>query len=160
MLKTVLISGLLFAASDHGAHVHGSADVNMAFDGKKGKIEFHVPADSLFGFEHEAKSKKDKATKEAALKNLSEKINDMIVFDSKLSCEVKMEIYEVIQKKNHADVEAEYGVHCQSPVAGSTITFDLQKVFPRLKKVKVNVLADGVQKSLETSKSGDSLELK
>ncbi len=48
-----------------------------------------IPADSIFGFEHEAKSKKDKAGKEAALKKLEEKVSEMIVFDTSLKCEIK-----------------------------------------------------------------------
>lgn len=160
MFKVLLFSAMVFAAREHGAHVHGAGEVKMGFDGKKGKIEMEVPADTLFGFEHEAKSKKDKQAKEEALKKLEERISEMIVFDPALKCEIKKEIFEVNQEKSHADVNAEFNVNCQAPVAGSTVSFHFQKVFSRLKKVQVDAIADGVQKSAQVLKNGDSLELK
>ncbi len=160
MFKVLLLSTMVFAAREHGAHLHGAGKISMAFDGKRGKIELHVPAESLYGFEHEAKSKKDRQKKEQALLKLEEKISEMIVLDPSLKCEIKKEIFEVNQQKNHAEVEAEFGVSCEAPVAGSEISFHMQKVFPRLRKVQVDVVADGVQKSLQVTNNGDSLGLK
>ena len=45
---------------EHGAHVHGSAKLSIAFDKNKGKIEFKTPGESLFGFEYKAKTAADK----------------------------------------------------------------------------------------------------
>ncbi|AFY00743.1 ZrgA family zinc uptake protein [Bdellovibrio bacteriovorus] len=165
MLKVLLFSLMAMAHSDHAAHtqaahVHGAGKVSLAFDGKKGKLEFHAPAESIYGFEHAAKSKKDKQKKDEALAKLGEKMAEMVVLDPSLKCEIKLEMYEVIEKKNHSDVEGEFNISCEAPVAGSTITFNFQKVFSRLKKVQVEVLADQVQKSLEVGKNGETLELK
>jgi len=160
MLKVLLLSAMVFAAREQGAHVHGTAHVSIGFDGKKGKITMESPADSLFGFEHEAKSKKDRQKKDEALKKLEEKISEMIVFDPSLQCEIKKEIFEVNQQRNHSDVDAEFAVTCQGPVAGTSVSFNFQKVFPRFKKVQVDVIADQVQKSLEVKKNGESLDLK
>lgn len=160
MLKVLLLSALVFAAREQGAHVHGVGQVQMGFDGSKGKIHLEVPAEVIFGFEHEAKSKKDKQKKESALKVLDEKISEMIVFDPTLSCEIKKEIFEVNQKNGHADISAEYSVSCAKSVAGSSLVFNFQKVFSRFKKAQVEVLADGVQKSLQVTKNGERLELK
>lgn len=160
MFKVLLLSAMVFAAREHGAHEHGAGRVSIGFDGKKGRIEMEVPAESLFGFEHEAKSKKDKNKKEEALKSLEEKIAEMIVFDPALKCEIKKEIFEVNQSKNHADVDADFTVSCEKAVAESTVSFNFQKVFSRLKKVQVDFITDGVQKSVQVLKNGDSLELK
>ncbi len=70
------------------------------------------------------------------------------------------EIFEVNQEKNHADVDAEFSVTCQTPVNGSTVSFNFQKVFSRLKKVTVDAIADGVQKSSQVLQNGDSLDFK
>lgn len=142
------------------AHVHGAAQVSMGFDGSKGKIEFMAPAETVFGFEHQARSKKDREVKDKGMQVLSDKMSEMIVFDKELACEIKMEASQVNQEKDHADVEAEYAVICQKPVAGSTITFNFKNGFSRIKKVKVDVIADEVQKSLEVKKNGESLDLK
>lgn len=160
MFKVLLLSTLVFAAREHGAHEHGAGRVSVGFDGKRGKIEMSIPAEALFGFEHEAKSAKDRQKKEDALKKLEEKISEMISFDAALKCEIKKEIFEVNQAKNHADVEAEFVVSCQEPVVGSTVSFNFQKVFSRFKKIQVDFIADSVQKSVQVLKNGDTLELK
>lgn len=160
MFKVFLFSTLVFAAREQGTHVHGFVKASVAFDGKTGKIQMEIPADSIFGFEHPAKSKKDIQTKEESLKKLETKISEMIVFDSSLQCKIAKEIFEVNQEKNHADVDADFSVNCQKPVAGSSISFNFQKVFSRFKKVHVDVIADSVQKSMDVTKNGESLELK
>lgn len=148
------------AAREQGAHVHGVGQVSLGFDGPKGKIELNIPGEALFGFEHEARSKKDQAAKEAALKKLEQNIGEMIVFNKDLGCVLKKEFHEVNQAKDHSDVVAEFSVNCQKPVIGSTVGFYFQKQFPRLKKVKVDVIADTIQKTLQVSKNGEELELK
>ncbi|KYG61574.1 hypothetical protein AZI86_17880 [Bdellovibrio bacteriovorus] len=164
MLKVILFSitalSISVYAQEHKAHVHGAAQVSMGFDGSKGKIEFKAPAETVFGFEHEARSKKDREAKDKGLQALNDNISEMIAFDKELACEIKMEASQVNQEKDHADVEVEYAVTCQKPVAGSTITFNFKKGLSRIKKVKVEVIADEVQKSLEVKKNGESLELK
>lgn len=160
MFKVWLFSTMVFAAREQGTHVHGLGKVSLAFDGKVGKIEMEIPADSLFGFEHEAKTKKDIQAKEESLKKLEEKISDMIVFSSELKCQITKDNFKVNQEKNHSDVDAEFSVACQKPIVGSIISFNFQKLFPRFKKIHVDVIADAVQKSIEVTKNGESLELK
>ena len=160
MLKLILFSVMALAHTEHGAHVHGEAQLSIAFDGKKGKIEVHAPAQVIYGFEQEATSKKDKARKEKGLAKLESGISDIVSFDPELKCEIKKDIFEVLQKKNHADIEAEFSVICENAVAGSTVTFNPQKAFSSLKKVKVDLLVDQIQKSIEVTKNGESLELK
>ncbi|MEN0059160.1 MAG: DUF2796 domain-containing protein [Bdellovibrio sp.] len=160
MLKVLLLSAMVFAAKEHGAHVHGAGRASLAFDGKKGKIELHLPAESIFGFEYEARSAQDKKKKEKALSDLETKIAEMIVFPAEMKCEIKKEIFEVNQGKNHADIEAEFNVNCEQPLTEKTIAFHFQKTFPRLKKVQVELLADSVQKSMEVTKNGETLDVK
>lgn len=171
MFKVLLFSAIVIAASVSSAqsesapvqkkHLHGLATTTMGFDDKKGKIELHVNAEAIYGFEHEATSKKDKTRKEKGLAKLEEKIADMIVFDKSLNCEIKKEIFEVNQeRRSHAEVIAEFSVTCAAPVAGTNVEFNFQKAFPRIKTVQVDVIVDSVQKSAEITKNGESLELK
>lgn len=160
MFKILLISAISLAASEPKSHVHGQGQVNVAIQGKRGQIEFRAPAEALFGFEYEARSKADKRKKDKALKALDEKISEMIVLDENARCQIRKEISEVIQGRKHIDVEVEYIIECEAPLAGTSIEFNFKKVFPRLKKVKVDLIADDVQKSLETTKNGESIELK
>ncbi|MGZ3769826.1 MAG: ZrgA family zinc uptake protein [Bdellovibrio sp.] len=160
MLKVFLFSSMVLAAREQGVHVHGLGKVTMAFDGTKGKIEMEIPADSIFGFEYEAKSKKDIQTKQDALKKLEDKISEMIMFNSSLGCKISKDKFEVHQEKNHSDVDAGFSVLCQKSPLGSSVSFNFQKYFPRFKKINVDVIVDTVQKSTEVTKNGETLELK
>lgn len=164
MFKMILISVLAFSAQGYAqerkAHVHGAVEVSMGFDGAKGKIEFRAPAETVFGFEHQARSKKDRDAKDKAMQTLNDKMPEMISFDKELGCVLKMEASQVNQEKDHADVEVEYSAVCQKPVVGSTIIFNFKKALSRIKKVKVDVIADEVQRSLEVKQNGESLDLK
>lgn len=163
LVISVLTCSFAYAQSEsqpQKAHVHGEGTASLAFDGKKGKLDMHLPAEVVMGFEHEAKSAKDRKAKEDSLNKLEEKISEMVVLDPSLKCEIKKEIFEVIQGKSHGDVEAEFNITCEQPVLGSTVKFNFAKVFPRMKKIKVDVLAGEMQKSVEVKKGGESLELK
>ncbi|WP_413558051.1 ZrgA family zinc uptake protein [Bdellovibrio sp. HCB209] len=159
MFNVLLFSVLSSVASAHSAHVHGVATIDIAFDGKNGKIEFHAPASSIYGFEYEAKSVKDKANKEAGLKKFNDKVNDLFLFAADNKCEVKMDYNEVVQKENHADVNAVFNVVCEKTPTGTAVSFGVQKVFSRVKSVKVNVLTGDTQKSQEIKKDGEQVEL-
>ena len=160
MFKALLFSVVLFAAREQGTHVHGEGQVSIGLDGKKGKIELHLPAGAVLGFEYQATSQKDKKKKDVALSKLEEKISEMISFAPDLKCEIKKEIFEVNQATKHADIEAEFNVTCENAPSGSVLTFNFQKVFPALKKIQVSVIADSVQKSSQVMKNGEKLELK
>ena len=151
----------------HEAHVHGVAEVNIAIDGSKADVEFRAPAESVMGFEHEAKSESDKKKRDAALRTVQTKINQMVVFDPKLSCkfsEVKTAIVEEKgesgktqsdksahghkdQKKTaeHREVRATFSAACDKTLAGSRVTFGVHKTFPAIGEIKVQVLGDAKQ---------------
>ena len=151
----------------HEAHTHGVAEVNIAIDGSKADVEFRAPAESVMGFEHEAKSESDKKKRDAALRTVQAKINQMVVFDPKLSCkfsEVKTAIVEEKgepgntqsdksahghkdQKKTaeHREVRATFSAACDKTLAGSRVTFGVHKTFPAIGEIKVQVLGDAKQ---------------
>lgn len=151
----------------HEAHVHGVAEVNIAIDGSKADVEFRAPAESVMGFEHEAKSESDKKKRDAALRTVQTKISQMVVFDPKLSCkfsEVKTAIVEEKgepgktqsdksahghkdQKKTaeHREVRATFSAACDKTLAGSRVTFGVHKTFPAIGEIKVQVLGDAKQ---------------
>ncbi|MDG0817899.1 ZrgA family zinc uptake protein [Bdellovibrio svalbardensis] len=163
MLKVLLVSALfasVASAREEKAHTHGGARLAIALEGKNGKIDFDAPASAIYGFEYVAKSAKDKKSKEQGLKKVEDKIAEMVVFDPSAKCEIKKDMYEVDQKENHADVEFEFRVICEKSPMGTNITVNISKIFPRIKAVKVDVVGDGVQKSLEVKNSGESIELK
>lgn len=159
VLNTILFAAPAMAREEK-AHTHGSAHLAIAIEGKNGRIDFDAPASAIYGFEYAAKSAKDKKAKEQGLKKVEEKIAEMVLFDPSAKCEIKKDMYEVDQKENHADVEFEFRVNCDKSPMGTNIVVNISKVFPRIKAVKVDVVGEGVQKSLEIKNGGESIELK
>jgi Protein of unknown function (DUF2796) len=53
-----------------GPHEHGSGTLNIAVEGNRVSMELEVPGMDVVGFEHEAKTGKDKATLQSARQKL------------------------------------------------------------------------------------------
>lgn len=70
----------------HGAHVHGAATLAVAFEGLSGRVEFKAASEGVLGFEHEARSEKDKKKVEAVRQIFEKDISKMIQFDFTLGC--------------------------------------------------------------------------
>ena len=146
----------------HKAHVHGSAQLSLAFDGINGKLEFESPAESIIGFEHQAKTNGQKKQVEEALELLKTKMPEMIVFMPELGCVFRSTEAQVKMSKetNHSETHASFDLVCNKSPKGSKVTFQFTKIFPKLKKVEAQILIDDTQKSLMVTKSPTSLELK
>ena len=147
MLSFILLISITTFAKEknehrqHQAHVHGTATLNIAFDQVSGKIEFKSAADSVLGFEHAAKSDKDK-------KILSEAI---LKFETGIS--------QMIQDGSHADFRAHFNVTCLKAITGTNIIFDFTGL-NKIKDLDVTVLADALQKTIEVKTKPVTLELK
>ena len=163
----------------HDAHVHGVAEINIAVEGTKATVEFRAPAESVMGFEHEAKSESDKKKRDAALEQLRAKGGHMVVFDLKLGCkssDMKTAIVEARadstkahaskdahkdQKKSgeHREVHGTFSVACDKPLAGSRVRFGVSKVFRDIQEIKVQVLGDSGQSGATIKKDKGDVKL-
>ena len=163
----------------HDAHVHGVAEINIAVEGTKATVEFRAPAESVMGFEHEAKSESDKKKRDAALEQLRTKRDQMVLFDARLGCkssEVKTAIVEAKeestkaqagkdahkdQKKSgeHREVHGTFSVACEKPLAGSRLRFGVSKVFRDIQEIKVQVLGDSGQSGATIKKDKGDVKL-
>lgn len=142
------------------AHEHGLATLSIAVEGDVAKVDLDVPGDGVFGFEHAAKSAADKKTVDEALKTMRERGAELFVFAADKGCEVKKAEVELeTGKKGHNDVEGEYEFKCKAPLAGSDLKLGLLKVFPRVKKVKVQVVSGTNQSGKTVSSADDALKL-
>ncbi len=164
-MKTVLIIFLLsfqWAFADKKghrhlkSHVHGSAVVNVAFDGLSGKVNFVIPAESVLGFEHEPKTETEKNLLSQVTQQWESQISQLVRFEEKSQCAFTKESVGLQtdrsskdQKKSHtdhADFEAVFLMACKQMLKGSTVTVDLTR-FSKIKKVEVTFLVDQFQKS-------------
>ena len=133
------------------AHEHGSAKVNIAFEtatgAPKGVIEFEAPAESVVGFEYEAKSVADKTKVATALRMLTARFGEMVVLPGAAGCKMTNTSAKVeTLKEQHSEVHAEFAVACAKPLAGLEIRFGFMKVFPKIHDVDVAMLV-GEQQS-------------
>jgi Protein of unknown function (DUF2796) len=163
----------------HEAHVHGVGEINIAVEGTKATVEFRAPAESVMGFEHEAKSESDKKKRDAALEQLRAKRDQMVLFDATLGCkssDVKTVIVEPKedntkaqtgknaqkdQKKSgeHREVHGTFSVACDKPLAGSRVRFGVSKIFRDIQEIKVQVLGDSGQSGAMIKKDKGDVKL-
>lgn len=148
----------------HGAHVHGAGKVTVAFDGKTGKMELEIPAESLLGFEHKPKTPADQKKVTEALAKLENNLDKMITFAPELKCSIKkdkLEIrYESEGSGTHADIEGEFTIECaQSPV-GSKLQLRFFQPWFKAKAIETQFVFDTVQKSFKHTKNGEIVELR
>jgi hypothetical protein len=158
----------------HEAHVHGSATLSIAFDQLKGKIEFKAASEGIVGFEHEAKSDKDKKKLAEVVSTFENSISKMIKFEESLGCVFNKEKIEMRAEANdhdekskdhdehkgeHSDFVANFSVDCKKDVKGSKVTFDFTS-FKGLKDLDVTLLIGDLQKSAEVKRKPVTIELK
>ena len=98
---------LLENAQAGEAHVHGLATLTLAMESQSLEIEFESPAANLVGFEHKAKSPKEKKAVKSA-EAILQKAADLFVFSS-ASCQLKE--MEVDTSGLMEDSHSDHGYH-------------------------------------------------
>ncbi|MBL7670269.1 MAG: DUF2796 domain-containing protein [Bdellovibrionaceae bacterium] len=158
----------------HEAHVHGGATLNIAFDQLKGQVEFKAASEGVLGFEHEARTEKDKIKLNETIAKFETAIGSMIKFDDSLRCTFTKEKIEMIAEKEdhnkkekdhdehkgeHSDFIATFAVNCKKELKGTKVTFDFSQ-FKDLKDLDVTLLVGDLQKSVEIERKPVIVELK
>ncbi|MEQ9363670.1 MAG: DUF2796 domain-containing protein [Leptospirales bacterium] len=182
---------LLFAAiacepgghhHQEGAHVHGVARLSLAIDGEKQLgVVLRAPAQSVYGFEHAARSDADRAAQTRALDRLRNDFAALIGLDAGAGCRAasaEVEVHEdghadhehqehgedhaedhdaADQNKvsgEHREVHVEYIFECETPVAGSELRPTLHQAFQGIETIQIQILGDDRQKSSVITRAG------
>jgi hypothetical protein len=156
----LILSNSAFASKrHHHAHVHGEAKLNIALESaNKGSVEFVSPAEGVFGFEHTAKSEREKKKVQESLALLS-KPETFIIFDSKGECTWGTpHVEQESGDGGHSDVKAHYSFDCKNSLEGSELKIDFSK-FSRIKKLEIVVLKDEAQSRVELKKAKGAVKL-
>jgi hypothetical protein len=154
------VAGTTKKRHQHGAHVHGTAAVNIAVDDRTATIEFTAPADSVVGFEHQAKSAADQARQGKALDLLRDRMDHMVVLDPALGCRFSPTSVDVVQQDTeHAEVHGTFAVSCQGPLPGSKMRFGFTKAFPGIQIVNVQVVGATQQAGASIKRDKGELEV-
>jgi hypothetical protein len=177
LLAIISTSSLVLAENKveqrhQSAHVHGSANLNIAFDLTKGKIEFEAASEGILGFEHKVKSETDKKKLSDSISQFESNISSMIKFEDALNCtfaKEKIELETEPQSKKedtdhkhhseHSNFIAVFNVNCKKELKNSKLTLDFS-LFKRLKDIDVTILIGDLQKSLELKQKPITLDLK
>lgn len=137
------------SASETGAHVHGTAMMQLAADGNTLEIEFISPLDNLLGFEHAPRNDKERQ----AVQAMSEKFRkpaSLFVPTAAARCtsspaQLTSPVTNAASKppgkdSDHAELEAVITFRCDSPSALKEIDVRLFEAFPQLHRVQAQVI--------------------
>lgn len=112
----------LFAKEQHGAHEHGKAKLDIAVEGTKISVTFESPAESIYGFEHEAKTKSDIAARDSAAKILKDDALSLFQFDASLGCKMTSSQIEAWVKEDHDEDHDHHASKTAKPHKGMSHT--------------------------------------
>jgi hypothetical protein len=178
--------GLAVTASAHaqqreaGAHEHGRGTLNIALEGARLSMELEAPGADIVGFEHQAKTQKQRSAVEAAKKKLAAP-QALFEFPAGAGCVLKQAKVEIEAEdhdhdakapkgkdhgpqEKHADSEhsvfrAEYTFDCKAAGSLATIGFGYFKAFAGAQKLDVTVITPKQQSRFEVSRANPRIDL-
>ena len=158
-------------------HAHGIAEINIAVEGKKIVVELFTPTEGLMGFEHEAKTDVERKKRDAAVRVLESRFDELVILDKKLGCKSKPGKVSVVRSESrdgketthaygsskrsgeHREARVTFEYECQQSPAGSRVQFGVTKLFPEIHELKVQVLSDANQSSATIKKDKGEVRL-
>lgn len=169
------------AAAQHreaGAHEHGRGTLNIAMEGTRVSMELEVPGADIVGFEHAAKTRKQKAAVAEAKKQLSAP-QALFVLPASAGCVVKEAKVAVEgqehshddakakdgkkaadhKEKEHSEFHATYAFECKAPANITSIEFAYFRVFSGAQKLDVNVATSKGQTRFEVTRAKPRIDL-
>ena len=179
----VLISNLASAGAGHehdheddhseslGSHVHGEAELMLAYEGGQLQMMLHSPAGNIVGFEHKVSSAEEHATLEKAQAVLTSP-ERLFVFDGDCSLVEQGIDVSALERldpmhdgheeghhhrgehnhdSGHAEILAEYTFECSGPVSG--IRVELLNSFPAIERLNVRWVTESGQGASELGQS-------
>lgn len=161
--------GLLLAATvvaqEHGPHEHGVADLGVALEGRRLSLELDGPMDNFAGFERPPRNAAERAALDRALERLRTP-EAVVRLPAEAGCSLaSSELHNGFapgggdSKGGHTDLSAAYQFDCATPAALKRLEVRLFDSFPRLRKLRVAVVAPGGQRGAELAKGKAELVL-
>ena len=186
LLLTAAAATPAFAAEEHrelGVHEHGRGTLNIAVEGNKVTMELEVPGVDLVGFEHAAKTSRDKSAVEKAKTQLMAPLA-LFALPASAACrvteaKVEVEIGEhdhdpkgepkaaagaeaekgAAKSEGHSEFRAQYALECATPRNMTAIEFGYFRTFVGAQRLDVNVITPKGQSKFEVTRSNPNLSL-
>jgi hypothetical protein len=159
----------------HGAHVHGTAALNLALDGNEVHVELDSPAANVVGFEHAPASEADHAALAKAIATLADgdrlfrfnveagcrmedaKINSALLDEEHGTHaddhEHEEHVHDEHKGETHSDIDAAYHFECDQPGRLTQLTVELFEAFPGMEKLNVQYVIESKQGAAELTSS-------
>ncbi|MBM7062755.1 DUF2796 domain-containing protein [Pseudomonas sp. UL073] len=151
-----------------GKHEHGTATLNVAFEGEMLELALESPAINLVGFEHAASSEADQA-KVAAARTLLEHPLGLFGLDSAATCQVHEQrldspLFGAAPAADehtghaHSDIDASYQLTCAQPQQLKALDLSgFFRHFPGTSKIAVQLIGPAGQLGAELTPSNPRL---
>jgi len=160
-LGSALLLSVATLATAHEAHVHGVGKLDVALDGKTLSLHLDSPLVNLIGFEHAAKSTKDKQAAQDMARTLR---NAATVFVTTPSAECKVSGVQLVSAAiepvllgeaavsktskpaghedhdGHADMDADFSFQCAYPERLQRIDVKLFEAFKGFNSIDVQLV--------------------
>jgi len=163
-----------------GAHEHGRGTLNIAVEGNKVTMELETPGVDIVGFEHEAKTGREKAAVEKAKAQLMTPLS-LFKLPAAAGCRVTEASVEVevgehdhdakeaakapeagkapAKGEGHSQFHAQYTLECEAAGSITGIELGYFRAFARAEKLEVNVITPKGQSKFEATRAKPSISL-
>lgn len=166
------------ASAQQKAHEHGHWKMNAAVEGNRLLVELIAPGADVAGFEHEAKTAKEKAKVWEAKEKLKAAAT-LIKLPPAAGCTLESAEAEIANMEHggekhghdkhshgkhghedaHNEYHAEYAFVCQNIASLSSITVGVFEQFPEAQEVEAAVLTAKGQRAAELKPGNASIDL-
>jgi hypothetical protein len=176
-LSLLAASNPLYASEaeheQHGAHVHGEAQLLIALEGDTLEIELHTPAMNIVGFEHQPKTKAQHEAVETAIDTLKQP--DLLFhLPATAKCHsAEIEVDSPLTKhhehdhahqhshsaETHSDFTAHYRYRCDEITQLKRIEVELFNRFPATERLEVQSISLKGQQVVDLTPGHNTFEL-
>jgi hypothetical protein len=158
ILSAAALISIMVSASHHNdehnhqkkAHIHGFSEIWLSISDNKIEVKFESPASNIVGFEHVAKTIKEKEHAQDA-KSLLLKPFSLFSFNGN-RCNVMSSVINGFvlleehdhhgQENNHTDISAEYQFSCSPTSKLKNIEIKIFESFPNISEIKVQWISE------------------
>ncbi|MCV6614116.1 MAG: DUF2796 domain-containing protein [Cellvibrionaceae bacterium] len=166
----LLLSGGLSSAGghhdhqQHGAHVHGSAELQLVQEAQRLQLSLRSPLANLVSFAHPPQSDAERAELAAAEATLKQ---PQQVFNLRGGqCQVTAiednfkQLFNKSNSDGHWDISVSYQLQCAQPERLQTVTIELFKQFSGIEKINSQWLSEQAQGAATLTAEQPLFELK
>ena len=173
-----LPKAILAETRQHGRHEHGSAELNIAVAEQTLMVEYTTPVANILGFEHAAKTEKEKQ----ALHEAEEVLKSDRIISLPTDADCTLAHTAMQQEEEHEEHEAEHEEHeeheehvddgpthsefhvvqeyrCGKIAALTYMDVNLFELFPGNEEITVQIVSPAGQKGMELTPSNARLML-